>query len=102
MVSSRQAIIAPRSAVAPQRGSADFPDFANMAWRRPQSGPAPEAAGRSATPEGIELKSSYSRDDIDGLDFVDSWPGFPPYLRGPYPTMYVERSLTQLSRQRCA
>ncbi len=29
-----------------------------------------------------------------GLDFLDGLPGVPPYLRGPYPTMYVQRPWT--------
>ena len=40
------------------------------------------------TPEDIEVKPSYGSADIAGLDFLDGWPGFAPYLRGPYPTMY--------------
>jgi methylmalonyl-CoA mutase len=52
--------------------------------------------GSSATvmPEGIALKPAYGPDDIAGLDFIDSWPGMPPYLRGPYPTMYVTQPWT--------
>ena len=29
-----------------------------------------------------------------GLDFLDSWPGLPPFLRGPYPTMYTTQPWT--------
>ena len=46
------------------------------------------------TPEGIFIKSAYRADDVHGLDFIGGWPGLPPYLRGPYPTMYVERPWT--------
>lgn len=46
------------------------------------------------TPEGIDIKSKYSNKDIDGLDFLDTRPGIAPYLRGPYPTMYVTRPWT--------
>ena len=46
------------------------------------------------TPEGIPVKAAYGPADTAGLDFVDTWPGLPPYLRGPYPTMYVERPWT--------
>jgi methylmalonyl-CoA mutase len=41
------------------------------------------------TPEGIAVKPFYTAADTAGLDFLDTWPGIPPYLRGPYPTMYV-------------
>ena len=45
-------------------------------------------------PEQIPVKPLYTQADLDGLDFLDTWPGLPPYLRGPYPTMYVERAWT--------
>jgi methylmalonyl-CoA mutase len=64
-----------------------------MEWQVPKMAPATDRS-MTATSEGITLKATYDRDDIDGLDFVDTWPGFPPYLRGPYPTMYVERPWT--------
>ncbi len=46
------------------------------------------------TPEGITVHPLYSAEDRSGLDFVDTYPGAPPYLRGPYPTMYVTRPWT--------
>ncbi len=46
------------------------------------------------TPEGIEVKSAYSHNDIEGLDFLHTYPGIAPYLRGPYPTMYTTRPWT--------
>ncbi len=46
------------------------------------------------TPEGIDIKPSYGPDDTAGLDFVNSYPGLPPYLRGPYATMYATRPWT--------
>lgn len=46
------------------------------------------------TPESIDIKSKYSHDDIKGLDFLDTRPGLVPFLRGPYPTMYVTRPWT--------
>ena len=46
------------------------------------------------TPEGIDVKDLYSEDDLKSLDFLDSWPGFAPYTRGPYPTMYVTKPWT--------
>ena len=51
-------------------------------------------ARRAQTPEGIAVKGAYRSADIAGLDFIGGWPGLPPYLRGPYPTMYVERPWT--------
>ena len=46
------------------------------------------------TPEGIELAPAYGSAALDGLDFLDTKPGFAPYLRGPYPTMYVNKPWT--------
>jgi methylmalonyl-CoA mutase len=80
-------------AKAPDRKKNDFPDFAKMEWRMPASAPAQSGAD-TTTPEGIALKPAYGPRDIEGLDFVESWPGVPPYVRGPYPTMYVERPWT--------
>jgi methylmalonyl-CoA mutase len=49
---------------------------------------------RWQTPEKIEVKPLYSADDLAGLDFLNTYPGFAPYLRGPYPTMYVTQPWT--------
>ncbi|MDQ2699825.1 MAG: methylmalonyl-CoA mutase [Actinomycetota bacterium] len=46
------------------------------------------------TPEGIELDPAYTSEATKGLDFLDTKPGFAPYLRGPYPTMYVNKPWT--------
>ncbi len=46
------------------------------------------------TPEGIAVKPLYTAADLDGLDFLGTMPGLPPYLRGPYPTMYTTQPWT--------
>lgn len=46
------------------------------------------------TPEGISVKPCYTSDDLNGLDHLHTMPGIPPFLRGPYPTMYVQRPWT--------
>ncbi|MEL0037132.1 MAG: methylmalonyl-CoA mutase, partial [Gammaproteobacteria bacterium] len=46
------------------------------------------------TPEGISIKSLYTSEDIDSLPFINSLPGFAPYLRGPRATMYTGRPWT--------
>ncbi|AJE43725.1 methylmalonyl-CoA mutase [Streptomyces nodosus] len=46
------------------------------------------------TPEGIPVKPLYTGRDLEGLDFLDTRPGIAPYLRGPYPTMYVNQPWT--------
>jgi methylmalonyl-CoA mutase len=47
-----------------------------------------------ATPEGIAVKPLYTGADTGGLDFLATYPGLVPYLRGPYPTMYVNQPWT--------
>jgi methylmalonyl-CoA mutase len=46
------------------------------------------------TPEGLDVKSLYGPEDRDGIDLSGDWPGLPPYLRGPYPTMYLTQPWT--------
>jgi methylmalonyl-CoA mutase len=46
------------------------------------------------TAEGIRLKSRYTAKDIADLGHLGFAAGFPPYLRGPYSTMYVRRPWT--------
>jgi methylmalonyl-CoA mutase len=46
------------------------------------------------TPEQIPVKPLYTAADLDGVDHLDTLPGMPPFLRGPYPTMYVLRPWT--------
>jgi methylmalonyl-CoA mutase len=46
------------------------------------------------TPEGIEVKSQYAKKDIETLNHLDFVAGFPPFLRGPYSSMYVTRPWT--------
>jgi methylmalonyl-CoA mutase len=46
------------------------------------------------TPEGISVKTQYGPKDREGLDFLDTYPGLAPFLRGPYPTMYVTQPWT--------
>jgi len=71
-----------------------IPDFATV----PFAAPAPPQPGRLPapwlTPEGIVVKPRYGRHDLEGLDFLDTYPGIPPYLRGPYPAMYVTQPWT--------
>ncbi|WP_017577908.1 methylmalonyl-CoA mutase [Nocardiopsis kunsanensis] len=57
------------------------------------TGKAPEAL-EWETPEGIGVRPLYTPADREGLDFVDGLPGIAPYLRGPYPTMYVNQPWT--------
>ncbi|MDX1402623.1 MAG: methylmalonyl-CoA mutase family protein, partial [Kiloniellales bacterium] len=46
------------------------------------------------TPEGIPVKPLYTAADLEGLETLDSLPGFEPFLRGPRATMYAGRPWT--------
>ncbi|MDM3870667.1 methylmalonyl-CoA mutase [Porticoccus sp. W117] len=48
----------------------------------------------TATPEGITVKPLYTAADLQGIEHLDSYPGSPPYLRGPRATMYRGRPWT--------
>ncbi|HML92640.1 MAG TPA: methylmalonyl-CoA mutase [Methyloceanibacter sp.] len=65
-----------------------------MDFREPQEPKLGSAAEPWETPEGIAVRPVYGPEDRNGLDFLDGLPGLPPYLRGPYPTMYVQRPWT--------
>ncbi len=72
-----------------------IPDFANVAFAETAAASMPGAAAEPwLTPEGISVKPVYGPGDVGGLDFLDTFPGIPPYLRGPYPTMYVTQPWT--------
>lgn len=46
------------------------------------------------TAEGIKVKSEYSKEAVESLEHLNFAAGIPPYLRGPYSTMYVRRPWT--------
>ena len=71
-----------------------IPKFTDIEYREPQEPALGPAADAWETPEGIVVKPAYGPEDREGLDFLDGLPGLPPYLRGPYPTMYVQRPWT--------
>lgn len=66
-------------------------------WQKAASKSAPngkpDALGWD-TPDGIHLKALYTQNDLQGLPYVNSLPGFEPYLRGPQATMYAVRPWT--------
>ncbi len=46
------------------------------------------------TPEGIDVKPVYSEADLEEVSHLSTMPGLPPFVRGPYSTMYVRRPWT--------
>jgi methylmalonyl-CoA mutase len=89
----------------------EIPDFAELPFAEPEpadpaesvkqwSELAAESAGGDVsglawtTPEGIEVPRLYTAADTADLDFLSTYPGIAPYLRGPYPAMYVTQPWT--------
>src|SRR6516162_3819487 len=75
----------------------DIPNFADVPMgmdRRPDAAPLLDGSLTWQTPEGIPVKPLYTAADLEELDHLDTMPGVPPFLRGPYPTMYVLRPWT--------
>src|SRR5579884_1653006 len=75
-----------------------IPNFAEVTLRGDEPGGAPVPPVDDSlvwrTPEGIPVKPLYTAADLAGVEHLDGMPGFPPFVRGPYPTMYVEKPWT--------
>jgi methylmalonyl-CoA mutase len=70
------------------------PNFAKVDYAE-----TPVAAGNGSaapwmTPESIPVKPVYGEADLAGIDFLDTYPGKAPFLRGPYPAMYAAQPWT--------
>ncbi len=89
------------------RATAAIPNFADVPLhadgaRRAASGGNDSAAHQRyddprltwQTPEHIPVKPLYTAADLEGVDHLDTVPGLPPFLRGPYATMYVQQPWT--------
>ena len=72
-----------------------IPDFTNIDLGADAPAlPLPADQDVWSTPEKIDVKRRYDASDLEGIDFLNTWPGLPPFLRGPYPTMYAMRPWT--------
>ncbi len=71
-----------------------IPDFSTLAFAQAATPLPPQAGEPWMTPEEIPVKAIYGADDIADIDFIDSYPGLTPFVRGPYPTMYVNQPWT--------
>src|SRR5262249_62086376 len=71
-----------------------IPDFTTIDFAEATVTPEARAAAPWLAPEGIPVKPAYGPKDVAGIDFLDTLPGIAPYLRGPYPTMYVTQPWT--------
>ena len=75
-----------------------FPDFAALDYAppadaAPTSGAAPASGPAWSTPEGIDVAPAYGPADVAGLA-DPGYPGLAPFVRGPYPTMYLTNPWT--------
>ena len=69
-----------------------IPDFSTVPF---DAAPVDGCSGHVwTTPEGLDVKCAYGPEDMEGIDFLNTWPGVAPYLRGPYPTMYTTQPWT--------
>jgi methylmalonyl-CoA mutase len=66
------------------------------AWRQAVQHSTGHAVDELAwhTPEGIDVATLHTAADVADVDFLETYPGVVPYLRGPYPTMYVNQPWT--------
>ena len=70
------------------------PNFATVPFAEAPAAPAMAREDVWQTPEGIAVKPHYGEADVASLDFLDTWPGAAPFLRGPYPAMYAAQPWT--------
>ncbi len=71
------------------------PDFKNVDYKATPKGKG--ATGKTdswVTPEQIPVKPAYTNDDLKGMEHLNYAAGLPPFLRGPYSTMYVMKPWT--------
>ena len=73
-----------------------LPDYGTIEFDAITADPAPSAATGATwdTPEGIPHRGLYAAADLEGIAHLDGLPGFAPFVRGPYPTMYVQKPWT--------
>ncbi len=75
-----------------------FPDLSRIPFDDPRTSAVPETRVRAEasipTPEGIALRAFYDARDLEGVPHLGSLPGSPPFVRGPYATMYATRPWT--------
>jgi methylmalonyl-CoA mutase len=71
-----------------------IPNFSTIPWQHSQPSACAITGDPWLTPEGIAVKRGYTEADIAALPFLDTYPGIAPFIRGPYPTMYVQQPWT--------
>jgi len=71
----------------------NFPDFAKLPFDALPTQTL-QTGEPWLTPEGIAVRPAYGPADTAGLDTLKGYPGLAPFLRGPYPTMYLTNPWT--------
>ena len=70
------------------------PNFSKIAFKLDAAGGCTTQGDEWLSPEHIAIKPWYTREDLAGLEHLEYAAGLPPYLRGPYSTMYVTQPWT--------
>jgi methylmalonyl-CoA mutase len=70
------------------------PDFSKIDFKPTPVAAQPRQSEEWLSPEHIAIKDHYTPEDLQGLEHLNYAAGLPPYLRGPYSTMYVMQPWT--------
>jgi methylmalonyl-CoA mutase len=70
------------------------PDFSKIDYQSAVKQADRQESNEWLSPEHIAVKNFYTREDLAGLEHLEYAAGLPPYLRGPYSTMYVMQPWT--------
>ncbi len=71
-----------------------IPDFSSLPFKHASAPVSASTRAPWSTPEGIAVQPRYDAADLAGLPQLDTYPGVAPFVRGPYPTMYVDQPWT--------
>ena len=72
----------------------EIPNFASLPLSKKSIPEQDKNVNGWETPEGLLVKPTYNHCDINNTEHLGTWPGSPPFVRGPYPTMYVQQPWT--------
>ena len=72
----------------------EIPNFASLPLSKKSNTDQDKDVNGWETPEGLLVKPTYNHCDINDTEHLGTWPGSPPFVRGPYPTMYVQQPWT--------
>jgi len=70
------------------------PDFSKIGYKSAVAPSSAHLREEWLSPEHVAIKRFYTQEDLDGLEHLEYAAGIPPFLRGPYSTMYVMKPWT--------